>query len=109
MNRKVNERAERYFTEAGIFNTRDRTGILIFISLLERRVELLADKGINEKIPPEQWTTVVNHIVDGVKQNKFVDNLIESVNDCGKILKEHFPIRVDDKNELEDGMEILKK
>jgi len=109
MRRKVNERAARYFTEAGIFNTRERTGILIFISLMERRVELLADKGINKKISQEQWTSIVNHIVEGVKLNKFVEYLIESISECGKILEKHFPVQADDKNELKDEMDILEK
>lgn len=109
MRKKVNERAARYFTEAGIFNTRDGTGILIFISLLERRVEILADRGISQKIPAEQWTSLVNHIVEGVKINKFAEHLIDAISECGKILKEHFPVRADDENELKDEMEILEK
>ena len=54
MRRKVNERAVRQFMESGVYNTKDRTGILIFISQLEHCVELLADKGINEKISQEK-------------------------------------------------------
>ncbi len=109
MKHKVNERAVRYFMESGVYDTQDRTGILIFISFLERRVELLADKGISEKIPEEKWNKIVAHIIKGVKENSLVKNLTESISECGELLAEHFPIEPDDKNELKDDIEILEK
>ncbi|MCX6584592.1 MAG: TPM domain-containing protein [Candidatus Aminicenantes bacterium] len=109
MRRKVNERAVRHFMEAGVYDTRDRTGILIFISQLEHRVELLADKGINQKIPQEKWDSIVNHIVAGVKSGRLVQHLTESIAECGRLLAEHFPIQPDDVNELKDDIAVLEK
>lgn len=108
-NRKVQERATRYFMESGVFNTKDRTGILIFISIMERRVELLADSGINKKINPEKWQNIVDNIIKGIKENDITSRLITSINECGDLLEKHFPIQADDKNELADGIEILEK
>jgi len=109
MKRKVNERAVRQFMESGVYNTKDRTGILIFISVLEQQVELLADKGINEKISQENWNSIVNHIVEGIKSGEVAGNLSESISKCGKLLAEHFPIQSDDVNELKDDVELLEK
>ncbi len=111
MARKVNERAVRYFMESGIFNTRDRTGILIFLSFLERRVELIADKGISSKIPKERWEDIVSHITDGIRSGKTIENLVDSVRECGIILSESdkFPIKPDDENELEDSVSVLER
>ena len=106
---KVQERATRYFMESGVYNTKDRTGILIFISILERRVELLADSGINEKISAEKWQNIVNNIIKGIKQKDIAAHLTESINECGDLLTEHFPIQADDKNELTDDIEMLEK
>lgn len=108
--RKVNERAVRYFMESGIFNTRDRTGILIFLSFLERRVELIADKGISSKIPKERWEGIVSHITEGIRSGKTIENLVDSVKECGAILSESdkFPIKPDDENELEDSVSVLE-
>ncbi len=108
-NQKVTERATRYFMESGVYNTKDRTGILIFISIMERRVELLADSGINEKIPAEKWQNIVDNIIKGIKQKEVVVHLTKSINECGNLLAEHFPIQSDDKNELTDNIEILEK
>ncbi len=109
MRRKVNERAVRQFMESGVYNTKDRTGILIFVSILEHRVELLADKGINRKISQEKWESILNHIVEGIKSDNITQNLSESIYECGKILAEHFPIQPGDVNELKDDIEILEK
>jgi putative membrane protein len=109
MQRKVNERAVRHFMESGVYNTKDRTGILIFISNLEHRVELLADKGINEKIPQEKWNAVVSHIVDGFKSGRMVENLTHSIAQCGEMLAEHYPIQPDDVNELKDDIAVLER
>lgn len=109
MRRKVNERAVRYFMESGVYNTKDRTGILIFISSLERRVELLADKGINEKIPQEKWNAVVSHIIDGIKSGRMVENLTDAIAQCGEMLAEHYPIQPEDVNELKDDIAVLER
>ncbi|MEA2097198.1 MAG: TPM domain-containing protein [Candidatus Cloacimonadota bacterium] len=106
---KVTERATRYFMESGVYNTKDRTGILIFISIMERRVELLADSGINEKISIEKWQSIVDNIIKGIKQKEIAAHLTESINECGDLLAEHFPIQSDDKNELTDDIDILEK
>jgi putative membrane protein len=108
-NQKVKERATRYFMESGVYNTKDRTGILIFISIMERRVELLADSGISEKIPKEKWQNIVDNIIKGIKQKDIVTHLTESINECGELLAGHFPIQSDDKNELTDDIDILEK
>lgn len=108
-NQKVQERATSYFMESGIYNTKDRTGILIFISIMERRVELLADSGINEKISPEKWQNIVDNIIEGIKQKDITARLTESINECGDLLAKHFPIQADDKNELTDDIDILEK
>lgn len=106
---KVHERAIRHFFEAGVQNTRDRTGILIFISFLEKRVELLADQGIAEKIDQTEWNEIVNNIVVGIKKNEMTESLTQSIEKCGDLLELHFPIKLDDINELNDEITILEK
>lgn len=109
MRQKVRERALRYFIEAGVLNTKDRTGILIFISYLERRVELIADSGISDKISEAQWVSITKTIINGIKAKKFIPNLCESIVECGKLLQKHFPIKKDDVNELANDINILEK
>lgn len=108
MAKKVHQRALQYFTESNVSATRDRTGILIFISFMEQRVELLADVGISEKIPHEKWQEIVNLIISGIKEKKLVYRLNDAIMECGRLLKIHFPIKEDDTNELKNGIDILE-
>src|SRR5215475_6198571 len=67
MAHKVKLRAEQAFYQHGLHKTKGRTGILILVSLLERRVHILADKGINDLVPPGTWDELVSGILDGIR------------------------------------------
>lgn len=108
-NKKVQNRAVRHFIESETCYTQDRTGILIFISIMERKVILLADKGINEKIPQDKWDKIVSDLVIGIKDNNIVGSITDSVKTCGDILTKEFPIKQGDINELSDDIQVLKE
>lgn len=109
MDERVHNRALRHFIESGASYTIDRTGILIFVSVLERKVILLADKGINDKLSSDTWDRIVKSTVSGIKEGKFTEAIINAVNECGSILEKDFPIKKDDKNELSDDIQVLKR
>ena len=109
MKKKVSDRAFLHFIQAGITETRDRSGILIFISHLERRVMIIADKGINQKIEQGQWAEFIDEIVLGIKKGHLTDHLVQVIRKCGYLLEEHFPIKDDDTNELSNEMTILER
>lgn len=102
----VRRRAHREFNSMGIRNTAGHTGILIMLSLKERRVEVLADKGINDKVAQKTWDDIVEIITSNIKQGKQAAGIIQAVDFAGKVLAEHFPRQNDDKNELSDEVEI---
>jgi putative membrane protein len=104
--RAVRDRAVRAFYEKGLHRTAGNTGVLFFISLFERKVWVLADKGIHEKITQARLNTFATTISRGVKQGNAADALIEAISAAGEPLKEHFPIRHDDTNELTDSVII---
>lgn len=106
--RNVHRRASLHFMEAGLFDTRDRTGILIFISLNERRVEILADKGISALVDHSEWEAILEKLIRGIKDDKLAPALAEAVTACGERLAMNFPIKDDDTNELSDGLVILE-
>jgi len=97
---EVHQRALQAFFEHGLTGTRDRTGILILVTMLERRVQVLADEGINKKVEPGTWDEVVRLVLSGIKAGSLADGLAAGVERCGEILKKDFPIKPDDTNEL---------
>ena len=88
------------FTEQGLHYTRDHTGILILVSLLERRVQVLADRGINRKVNPGTWDDVVQILTAGLKSGQACDAFCKAIARCGDLLAEHFSHQADDKDEL---------
>jgi putative membrane protein len=104
---RVDERAAMAFLEEEVFVTRERTGILVFLSLFERRVCILGDKGINEQVQKEEWDKIVQIIVSAMKNRAPADGMIEAVWKCGQLLERRgVEIRPDDSNELGDTLRI---
>jgi len=88
---KVKLRAEQAFYQHGLHNTKERTGILILVSLLERRVHVLADKGINDRVPPGTWDGLVNGILDGIRTGNATNAICEAIAKCGALLSQVSP------------------
>jgi putative membrane protein len=104
---RVDERAALAFLTEEVFKTRDRTGVLIFISLLERRVRILGDSGINAKVSQEQWDAIVAGLIQQIKSGTPAEGLIEAIEKCGALLKEYgLAIKSDDTNELDNNVRL---
>lgn len=97
---EVEEAAVTSFFGEGLYRTRDETGILIFISVFEHKVWVLADRGINEKVSKGQWDEIVSLIIDGIKQKNQTEAICQAVKKVGELLHIHFPTKADDRDEL---------
>lgn len=100
-------RAELEFFKRAEKKTEGATGILIFVSLMERRAIVLGDKMIASRIPPERWHDVVSVLVSGIKQGEFAKGFVKAIERCGEIVKPHFPPGRLNPNELVDRLIIL--
>jgi putative membrane protein len=97
----VHNRALKAFVENEVFSTRDRTGIVILVSLFEHRVEVLGDSGINSAVQADDWSDVILLIVKGIQEGRTTDGLIQGIERCGELLlKSGVHIKEDDENEL---------
>lgn len=99
---EVKEAALVSFFREGLYKTRDETGVLIFISVFERRVWILGDRGINEKVEQKEWDAIVQGIVTGLKEKRQADAICEAVKRTGDLLRTHFPIKPGDTDELKN-------
>ncbi len=100
----VRLRAVRAFYEKGLYRTGKNTGVLFLISLLERKVRVLADSGIHEKIGQETVNRFARHVSLGIRDGRACDALCEAINEAGELLSRHFPATRDDTNELSDDV-----
>lgn len=96
---RVRQRATEAFVAEEVFRTRDRTGILIFVSLFERRVVVRADRGLDGVVTPREWEEVVAGIVAGMRRGQPGPALADGIRRCAT-LAERFPPRPDDRDEL---------
>jgi putative membrane protein len=107
MQQRIEDRAEIAFLEEEVFNTRERTGILIFISLLEHRVHILGDSGINKLVKQEEWDTIVQNIIAAIRRGVPAEGVLDAVKQCGTLLERSgVEIRPDDTNELDNRVRI---
>jgi putative membrane protein len=99
--------AENAFLEEEVFNTRQRTGIMIFISFFEHEVIVMADQGISKVVDQKQWDMIVQDIIKSIRSGKIVEALENGIKQCGDILLEKgFRKTEDDTNELHDDLRV---
>lgn len=103
---EVDEAAMQAFYLRKVHETRDRTGILIYISLFEHTVRVLADTGIDARVGRGVWQGVVDTIIKGIHEGRQGAAICSAVEQCGGLLAGHFPRTSDDRNELDDVMII---
>lgn len=96
-------RAREQFLAQNLHTTRERTGVLLYVSVDERHVELLADAGIHARVPVGTWDEVVNKLTSQVKAGQVSTGFIEAVSAVGAQLAAHFPA-AENPNELSDHL-----
>ncbi len=98
------ERAQRaamqQFLAHGLQNTKDRTGVLIYVSVAERHASIIADEGINAKVDQSVWDGAMADLITAIKDKRAGDGLIAAIERCGVVLAQHFPARLDNRNEI---------
>lgn len=98
----VKNRALRAFYEKGLYKTRHQTGVLFFLSLFERKVWVLADKGIHTKIDQSTLNRFALMVSQGIKEERAGEALCQAIGGMGRLLAEHFPRTSGDSDELPD-------
>lgn len=101
---QVWNRAELEFYREGLAKTKGRTGILLFISVLERQAVVLADEGIAKKLPQNYWENVVSLLLEGPRKGDWPGALERALRECGRILSDHFPAQGRLINELPNAV-----
>jgi len=96
--------AQKVFQRIGMTKTAQRNGVLIFLATHDKKLAVLGDVGINEKVPEGFWNDVVGIMQEHFKQNKFAEGISEAVLRIGEKLKAYFPYEASDKNELSDNI-----
>ena len=102
MDARVREAALMQFYASGLHRTRESNGVEIYLSIFEREVVVIGDRGIHLKMGDEHWKNVRDLIIRGIKGGDARGGICAAIESCGKALAQYFPPRADDTNELPD-------
>jgi putative membrane protein len=103
------EQAFQEFHRYELHRTRAQSGVLLFVSLLERRVVVLADTGIDARVRPEHWQRTIALVLDGIRRGSLCAGLVAGIHSAGEVLAEHFPAADGDKNEIPDRVIVRRE
>lgn len=103
---QVHQRACLEFYLNRVQGTSKRTGVLIFVSVMEKKAVILADEGISSKLPPETWNNLLMDFRVKLNEGQWVEGFTEAIRECGKLLKTHFPISDSSENQLKNHLVV---
>lgn len=103
------EQCLQEFYSLGLHRTADQTGVLLFVSLFERRVIVLGDSGIDAKVDLALWEGARNAVLEGVKAGDLQQGLHSGLERIGAVLAEHFPLTGDNPNELPNHVIVRRE
>ena len=101
---RAHAEAMRQFLVQGLYKTEHRTGVLIFASTAERYAEIVADTGINEKVPPQVWEDAIKSLTEAIKDARPADGFVAAIEQCAFVLAAHFPPGALKRDELPDKL-----
>lgn len=101
---RVRDAAVRHFKVGAERRTHGRTGVLIYLSMREKRAEIVADAAIAEKVPAAVWGGAMADMLAHIREGRTAEGLAAGISDVGAVLAEHFPRHENDINELPDRL-----
>jgi len=101
------ERALEVFSHLRVWDTEHNSGVLIYVQLVDRRIEIVADRGIAAKVAQAEWDAVCRGMEAAFRKGAFLQGALEAIQAITRILARHFPPRGRNANELPDKPVVL--
>ena len=105
--RSPRARALELFSQLRVWDTEHNSGVLIYLQLIDRRVEIIADRGIDTKVGHKFWRTVCHHMEQAFREGRFETGALDALTEITEVLAEHFPPAGVNPNELPDAPLVL--
>jgi len=101
------ERARELFSRLRVWDTERNGGVLVYVQLVDRRVEIVADRGIAAKVPQSEWDAICRGMEQAFGSGDYRRGALEAIARLSRLLVLHQPSRPDDRNELSDRPLLL--
>jgi uncharacterized membrane protein len=99
-------RATAVFQRLGMDRTPARNGVLVYVAIVDRKLAVIGDRGIHERVGETYWQGLVSDALAHFREERPRDGLLHAVAELGAALRQHFPRRPEDRNELQDEVSI---
>jgi putative membrane protein len=104
---RAHHAAIEQFVVRRVAHTKNRCGILIFVSLAEHYARIIADEGIAARVTQSEWQGAVDALVTHMSGGRIADGFIAAIDACGKVLETHFPHAATSRDELPDRIYLI--
>ena len=101
------ERARQVFAQLGVWDTEENSGVLVYVQLVDRRIEIVADRGIAQRVAQAEWDAVCRAMEHAFKREQYQTGSLAAVGAVTDILARHFPAGPGNRNELPDKPVVL--
>ncbi len=105
--RDARTRAEEVFSQLRVWDTEENSGVLIYVQLVDRRIEIVADRGISGKVAQPEWVAICRAMESSFKEKQYTDGALHGIACVTALLARHFPSRGIHPNELPDKPLVL--
>lgn len=106
LNKQVELNARAIFQKGGLHHTSKKAGILVYMSLFEKKSFIIADKGAKKALPSEVWKSIEENFQNAFKAPDFNASLIQNLKNCKDIFSKYLPATENDINELPDNLDV---
>jgi uncharacterized membrane protein len=105
--RSARQRAAALFGQLNVWDTEENSGVLIYVQLVDRHVEILADRGIAAKVPQADWDAICRNMEAAFRAGDYRSGALAAIRRAGELLTEHFPAAENNPNELPNQPLVL--
>jgi uncharacterized membrane protein len=103
------QRATAVFSDLGVWDTEENSGVLIYLLLADHEVHIVADRGIAKRVPQSEWDAIAQAMQKAFHRGDFRGGSLEGIERISKILATHFPSGESNPNELSNKPVIVKR
>ena len=101
------QRAMELFAQYRIWDTEENCGVLVYLNIADRKVEIIADRAVAKRVAAEEWRAVCKTMTDGFAREQFHDSALSALHQLNELLRSHLPTNGEHKNQLSDKPIVL--